>query len=362
MKMKVGIRHSAEMASLYQHAHKKIKDIVKLYPQYSVATIYRHCKKPIGVGDPVDKRHFNRGRPPTITPQDRRSIIRSLHRLRRTEGSFTSPRVAQEAGVCDKVTNRTVRNVMNNEGYHYCRSRKKGLLRREDLKARVGFCKGITKRKLTQNFWNENIAMYLDAKGFQFKTRPLDQARAPAAREWRKQNEGLKFGCTAKGSKEGAVNANFIVGICHSKGVILCDYYPNAITADKMVSIIKNSMPAAFDNSIDLIGRRVLMDGCPRQNAKRCLKAFEDIGALVFKIPPRSPDLNPIENFFALVTKQLRSQVIERKIEKETFEEFVKRVKSTMVNFSVEKINKIIESMSKRINMVVAEKGCRIKY
>jgi len=329
MKMKVGIRHSAEMASLYQHAHKKIKDIVKLYPQYSVATIYRHCKKPIGVGDPVDKRHFNRGRPPTITPQDRRSIIRSLHRLRRTEGSFTSPRVAQEAGVCDKVTNRTVRNVMNNEGYHYCRSRKKGLLRREDLKARVGFCKGITKRKLTQNFWNENIAMYLDAKGFQFKTRPLDQARAPAAREWRKQNEGLKFGCTAKGSKEGAVNANFIVGICHSKGVILCDYYPNAITADKMVSIIKNSMPAAFDNSID---------------------------------PPRSPDLNPIENFFALVTKQLRSQVIERKIEKETFEEFVKRVKSTMVNFSVEKINKIIESMSKRINMVVAEKGCRIKY
>ena len=44
------------------------------------------------------------------------------------------------------------------------------------------------------------------------------------------------------------------------------------------------------------------MDGCPRQNSKKALKALKDVGALVFKIPPRLPDLNPTKNFFALVT------------------------------------------------------------
>ena len=56
------------------------------------------------------------------------------------------------------------------------------------------------------------------------------------------------------------------------------------------------------------------MDGCSRQNSKEALKALEGVGALVFKILPRSPDLNPIENVFALVTKTFRKQVIEENI------------------------------------------------
>ena len=56
------------------------------------------------------------------------------------------------------------------------------------------------------------------------------------------------------------------------------------------------------------------MDGCSRQNSKEALKALEGVGALVFKIRPRSPDLNPIENVFALVTKTFREQVIEENI------------------------------------------------
>ena len=56
------------------------------------------------------------------------------------------------------------------------------------------------------------------------------------------------------------------------------------------------------------------MDGCSLQNSKEALKALEGVGALVFKILPRSPDLNPIENVFALVTKTFRKQVIEENI------------------------------------------------
>ena len=79
------------------------------------------------------------------------------------------------------------------------------------------------------------------------------------------------------------------------------------------------------------------MDGCPCQNSKKALKALKDVSALVFKIPPRSPDLNPIKNFFAMVTKTLRKQVIEENIVRETYE-FLTRVRETMLNFSIDMI------------------------
>ena len=110
-----------------------------------------------------------------------------------------------EAGVADKVHRCTVKRVLNTAGYHYCRSRKKWLLRAADLNARLDFCKSICKRKLGQIFWNNHVAIYLNTKGFQYKTQPLDQARARSASEWRTKKGGIKFGCTAKSTKEGCL-------------------------------------------------------------------------------------------------------------------------------------------------------------
>ena len=131
-----------------------------------------------------------------------------------------------------------------------------------------------------------------------------------------------------------------MVGISHSKGVVPSHYYKKAPTSDKMVQIIETAMPEAFDKSTDSFGQRVLIDACSRQNSKKALKALEDVGALVFKIPPRSPDLNPIENFFVLVTKTFRKQVIKNNIVRETYDEFVTKAQETMLNFSIPKIDR----------------------
>jgi len=360
--MKVTVRDSADMASLHQKANVKVKEISVMFPQYSTATIYRHCKRHIGKDVPIDRRKFNRGRPSILKERDRRAIARVIPKLRKTEGSFTSPRIAVEAGLIGKVHPRSITRELNRAGYHYRRSRKKGLLREPDLKARLSFCRKIRKLKLKQNFWNDSIALYIDGKGFQYKTKPLDQARAPSAREWRLKNEGLKPGCTAKGSKEGCINANFMVGISYGRGVVLCEHYTKSITGEKMENIILTAMPEALEKSVDPVGRRILMDGCPRQNSRRSLNAIASIDGMVFKIPARSPDLNPIENFFGMVTKTLRKQVKDRNIERESFSEFVERVRTTMLNYSADKIDAIIKSMDKRIGMVIAAKGGRTKY
>ena len=129
-----------------------------------------------------------------------------------------------EADNADKVHGRTVRRALNTSGYHYCRPRKKGFCKNQvwnlskqlikvaaNLNARLDFCKNNRKRKPGQSLWNKHVAIYLDAKGFQYKIQPLREARAPSPCEWRKINEGLKSGCTAKGSKEGCVNVNFMI-------------------------------------------------------------------------------------------------------------------------------------------------------
>ena len=65
--------------------------------------------------------------------RDKRLIKRSILNLRATVGSFTSTRVQLEVGL-QRVSNRTVRRYMNELGYHYCRSRKKGLMTETDKK------------------------------------------------------------------------------------------------------------------------------------------------------------------------------------------------------------------------------------
>ena len=74
-----------------------------------------------------------------------------------------------------------------------------------------------------------------------------------------------------------------------------------------------------------------------RTNSAKARKAITKVGGMILKIPAGSPDLNPIENFFNIVAKDLKKQAVVNNIRKETFEQFSERVKQTMFAFPVEK-------------------------
>ena len=75
--------------------------------------------------------------------------------------------------------------------------------------------------------WTKKVAFYLDGVSFAHKTNPADEAKAPKGRIWRRANEGLDRGCTAKGSHEGSGGklVKMMVVITHEEGVVLCDQY-----------------------------------------------------------------------------------------------------------------------------------------
>ena len=168
-----------------------------------------------------------RGRPRKLSSREERLLIRALHKLRRTEGNFTAKRLMNEANISESnVSVRTVARFLNSKGYFYLQARKKGLLTNNDKNLRVSFAKKV-REEYNNELWTQKIAFYLDGVAFAHKTNPLDQARAPTGRIYRKKSEGLNQYCTAKGSKVGSGGkiVKFLVAISYNVGVILCEEY-----------------------------------------------------------------------------------------------------------------------------------------
>ena len=287
------------------------------------------------------------GRKSKINDRLGRHIMRTIYHLRRTEGNFTVLRIMNVAGISRKdISPRTVRRFLNKNKIYYLQARKKGLLTEKDKKERVGFAKRM---KDDTSFWTDKISFYLDGVSFAHKRNPLNQARAPKGRIYRKRSEGLDQYCTAKGSKvgTGGNTVKFIVAISYKKGVVLCEEYEH-MNGLFFSNFVEKHFTETFNRS-QKNSTKFIQDGDSSQNSKLASLAIENVGAELVKIPPRSPDLNPIENFFKSISDELTSQAITKQIDRESYTEFSERVKSTICNFPVSAVDSIIESMVKTI-------------
>ena len=192
----------------------------------------------------------------------------------------------------------------------------------------------------------------------------MEQAKTVRTRTYRKKNEGLSLHCTAKGKKEGVGGkmARFMVAIGYGVGIFHCEHFKEHVNGKNCAKFIRNSFPDMIKRSANPRAKRFLQDGDPSQNSAAACSAMVDVGIELFKIPARSPDLNPIENIFHLVSKQLRQDAKEKKISKETYPEFVERCKQTLLSFPSEVVDKTINSMPKQIDAIIKTKGARTKY
>ena len=85
---------------------------------------------------------------------------------------------------------------------------------------------------------------------------------------------------------------------------------------------------------------------CPVQNSSIVGETLQQKKTKQLKIPAGSPDPNPIENLFHSVKNKLRLVALHNNVTCDTFDEITARMKRTMYNFSVSKIDKTTKSMS----------------
>ena len=337
--------------------HKKYPNLA----QFSRATLFRHAKKSLD-DDSHDRRHFNPGRLRLGTERNIRIIKRQISVLRESVGTFTSRDLQVSSGLSRKMSNLTFRRLLKKIGYAHKNTRRKGMLLKSDLKKRLAwYHKAKRHRALELSFWQIGISMYIDAVGFEYKSNPYDHAKCLGKREWRTLREGLHYGCTAKGCKEGKKYVKVMVGMSYDKGVVMCVPLLRKMSGEYFCELIdENIIPALITSAKS--SRRILQDGCPCQNSKRAYRLLDRRGIKVFSIPARSPDLNPIENLFNQVRGAIKKDSLQTQIKYESKEEFKTRVSKIMTDLNVQRVNNLINSMPKRVKMLQSVKGQRMKY
>ncbi len=327
----------------------------------SLAQVYRIKKQPLRhVSGKNKSEHKVFCRPEKLDDRSKRHLLRMVKQLRKTEPNWTVKRLMEVADV-KNVSRRTVNRFLNKNGYSYLQARRKGLMSAKDRKARVTFAKKIV-RGNEETLWTKKIAFYLDGVSFVYKRNPKSQAQAPKSRVWRGRSEGLEPGCVARGSKcgTGGKLVRMIVAISYDKGVVACVTYEK-LDGNYFASFIRQNFDEMITNS-GKNSRLWLQDGDPSQNSAAAKKAMLEVNSELFRIPPRSPDINPIENFFHLVRKQLEKDALTENITNETYEDFENRVKRTMSDVPLSIVNKTIESLPKRMRDIIKNKGKRLKY
>ena len=83
----------------------------------------------------------------------------------------------------------------------------------------------------------------------------------------------------------------------------------------------------------------------PIRDSKLAKESWVSEGCRLFKIPPHSPDLNPIENIFHLIGKQMKQDALDQNLERETYKAFRNRAKKTVLHFPTYVIDETIKSM-----------------
>ena len=238
---------SVYMQYLHQDKGLSGNQTLGRFPQYSKATICWHMKKPIDHN--VFDRHVNNpGRPKKLTELDERNIIRAVHRLRISIGSFTAKRPRTEAGILATTSMGTKRRVLNPHGYQYLQSRRNGMLTRKDTCKRLNFARRM--KRLRPSFWICCISFYFDGTSFVHKTNPYDQARAVKSLTWRTRNEWLALYCTSKGKKAGVQGKVdlFFVAIAYKKGVVCCDKYTQSLNVEFFFVLHLQQISFAFSS------------------------------------------------------------------------------------------------------------------
>ena len=74
--------------------------------------------------------------------------------------------------------------------------------------------------------------------------------------------------------------------------------------------------------------------------------------------PSNSPDLNPIENLWHI----LRSNIRKRKVQPRTKEALIEALQEEWSKLDIEMVNKLCESMPRRLQAVINARGGTTKY
>lgn len=316
------------------NAQKKVANMIGC----SQSTISDLKKKYEETGSVINRKKCGRPRA-TCKRDDRklRNIVKNTRRLTSKQINIIWEQ---------NVSNRTVRNRLNEMGFAFRKAKMKPFLTKRHKRERLQWCRDHANWTVTD--WYKVI--------FSDESRVCVGTGDDAGKfVWRRPNE--KFDKDCLNFKKKYPESYMIWSCMTEKGVgKLCILYQN-VNSESYIHILENflipSIEVWFEDSPNFIFQD---DNASCHRSKAVKDYLRHNGIKTMYWPANSPDLNPIENLWAKVKLLINEKKPTNK------EDLRHAIRQSWEEISPTNCKDLIESMPKRIKEVIRKRGAATKY
>ena len=265
-------------------------------------------------------------------------ILREVKKDRKTTG--VEIRAALQLNISDRTMRRRITETKIFKSYW---ATKKPFINEVNRARRVAWCQAHENWTVEQ--WRNVI--WSDESPFVLRFNKK-------VRVWRRHNERYNPECTIASVKHdkkimvwGCFAACGAGNIYRVQGIMEQIQY-REILEDQLLPSAEDLFPEG--------GWIFQQDNDPKHTAKLTKKWFGDAGVLILDWPSQSPDLNPIENLWSILDANLK----DRRPQNE--EELFEILKEGWKNLSTDLLERLSDSMPRRIQAVIDANGYATKY
>ena len=252
-----------------------------------------------------------------VTPAVEKFVIKTLLKIRRSTvctSTTLQEAVAKELKI--KVSDSAIRKLLKKKGYKWLTRAQKRAYSAEDKKKRKKFADAVL--RLSKADLRKKLCLSMDGvvltRAPEDPTDRLNFCRQGETHMWRKPNERAMAELSGGGDDyPQQVSLSRVVpmwgGISEGGAAVITFHKKRKFDSDEWVQCLKAGKLTDAIKAAKPISKRgpwhVLCDNEKFLKSKKSMKAYGSNVKLWF-VPPRSPDLNPVEKFWAWLRKELR--------------------------------------------------------
>lgn len=294
--------------------------------------------------DPTMKDQDRSGRPPKVSSELERRIVRGI----KIHPFKSSSKIAQEVNAGmeeeEKISPKTVRVVAIKNGYYARRPLAKPVLTKAHITTRYTFAALYQNR--TMHFWQS--VLFMDET--QLRLCPQDLRKKVRRQEGKRLDRKhlvprVKFG-------GGGVMYWGCVSWSGPGPLVAID---GALDGETYAEMLEQNIPGVIRN-LNVQTLKFIEDHAPIHRTQHVIQVKQRLNMRDLDLPPNSPDINVIENVWSI----WKTKVAERG--PNTRDELRTIAAQEWRNLPVETIRCLIRSMPDRLGAIVSSRGGNTKY